>query len=342
MALKEWPQRYKLRPWQLEFAQKYLEQHKPMSLLAAAPGTGKTITALYTAHLMLEKGNSDSLIVLNDVRALKAQWEHVTTEVGFNLSDDINQYHRTEHDGLNITTQSLKSGESIQKLLDLAKESNYFGIVDESHRINKTINEVVDKFLRVNNKNRFLFIGGNTALTQDTFDEQFRFNSEYIFQDSIIKLPETKIEIAHFSPSFSVLQRILHKHVEIEDLNWREFEKLISELLTKDGYKVELMKGTKDGGVDVVAVKDMGEAGFFKTLWQAKKKSKDNKVGLSVIRELADTRNEFKASKGIIVTSTYLTRGALARIKRDKYILGKVDRNDLNEWIQKTLFRQDS
>ena len=98
------------------------------------------------------------------------------------------------------------------------------------------------------------------------------------------------------------------------------------------------MRGTKDGGVDVVAVKDLEAVGSFKTLWQAKKKGLNNRVGLSVIRELADTRNEMKASKGIIVTSTYLTRGALARVQRDKYILGKVDRDDLNGWIRRAFF----
>lgn len=111
--------------------------------------------------------------------------------------------------------------------------------------------------------------------------------------------------------------------------------------LARDGYEVELMRGTKDGGVDVVAVKDMGKAGLFKALWQAKKKGVKNKVGLSIVRELADTTREFKASKGIIVTSTYLTRDALARIQRDKYILGKVDRDDLNQWIHRVLFESD-
>lgn len=72
----------------------------------------------------------------------------------------------------------------------------------------------------------------------------------------------------------------------------------------------------------------------------SEKKSVKNKVGISVIRELADTRQEFGASKGIIVTSTYLTRGALERVERDKYILGKVDRKDLDLWIKKTLFGQ--
>src|SRR5262245_26086890 len=339
MIVKEWPQRYKLGAWQLEFAQKYLEQRQPRSLLVAAPGTGKTITALYTAHLMRDQNFTASLIVLNDLSVLREQWKRVASDVGFNLSDTIEEYRKTEHDGLSITVQSLNDNDRIGKLLDIAHDSACFGIVDESHRSNKNINQVVTKVLDANSNNKFLFISGIAPLAEDRFDTQFRFNTEYIFQDSIVKLRETKIQIAHFSPSFSVLQTLLKRKMQIDDLNWREFERLISELLEQDGYDVELMRGTKDGGVDVVAVKNMGHAGFFKTLWQAKKKYLKNKVGLSVIRELADTRNEFKASKGIIVTSTYLTRDALARVQRDKYILGKVDRSDLNEWVQRTLFK---
>jgi len=62
-------------------------------------------------------------------------------------------------------------------------------------------------------------------------------------------------------------------------------------------------------------------------------------VELSTIRELADSVQEFKASKGIIITSTFLTAGALQRIERDKYTLSKVDRNDLEKWIDTILLK---
>ena len=339
MTVKEWPHRYNLRAWQLEFAQKYLEQQKPRSLLVAAQELVRQLQLCTPRILCGNEKFTDSLIVLNDLSVLREQWKHVASEVGFNLSDTIEEYRKTEHDGLSITVQSLHDNDRIDKLLDIAHDSACFGIVDESHRSNKSITHVVTKVLDANSNNKFLSISGTAPLGEDSFDRQFRFNTEYIFQDSIIRLRETKIQIAHFSPSFSVLQTLLKRKMQIDDLNWREFERLIAELLEQDGYEVELMRGTKDGGVDVVAVKNMGNAGFFKTLWQAKKKYLKNKVGLSVIRELADTRNEFKASKGIIVTSTYLTRDALARVQRDKYILGKVDRNDLNEWVQRMLFK---
>ena len=74
------------------------------------------------------------------------------------------------------------------------------------------------------------------------------------------------------------------------------------------------------------------------TLWQAKKYKASRKVGIETVRELADVRNEHSASKAFIVTSSFLTEGALARVQRDKYVLGKVDRDDLEAWIDRKLY----
>jgi restriction system protein len=151
----------------------------------------------------------------------------------------------------------------------------------------------------------------------------------------LLESPESEIVIARFSPSFELVRNLAKRPIDIDSLTWREFEKLISELLESDGYEVELMQGSKDGGVDVIATKDLGVNGSFRALWQAKKKGIQQRVGISVIRELADTRQEFGATKGVIVTSTYLTKGALERVDRDKYLLAKVDRDDLVSWVKR-------
>ncbi len=150
-------------------------------------------------------------------------------------------------------------------------------------------------------------------------------------------LPETKREIVQLSPSFGVLEKLIEGGIALASLHWREFEELIAELLEKDGYSVELGSGRSDGGKDLIAIKDLGENGLYKAVWQAKHNNSGNRVGVEVIRELADTRNEHKASKGILVTSTYLTKGALERVQRDRYILGKVDRDDLLKWIDRVI-----
>jgi uncharacterized protein YjbI with pentapeptide repeats len=138
-------------------------------------------------------------------------------------------------------------------------------------------------------------------------------------------------------PEFSIIERLKRKNDSIEVLTWRELERLVSELLVHESYQVALGKGSKDEGVDVLAVKEIENVGFFKSVWQVKQSQKGKKVGIDVIRQLADTRNELKASKGIIVTNSFLTREALNRIERDKSILGKVDGNDLKRWVEKII-----
>jgi restriction system protein len=139
-----------------------------------------------------------------------------------------------------------------------------------------------------------------------------------------------------FYERFEVYKKVEGDGIPLEGLAWRELEKLVAELLSHENYEVSLGKGSKDEGVDVIAVRKIENIGFFKAIWQVKHSQKGRKVGIEVIRQLADTRNELKASKGIIVTNSFLTREALSRINRDKFTLGKIDRDDLVRWIEKS------
>jgi len=136
------------------------------------------------------------------------------------------------------------------------------------------------------------------------------------------------------SPSLDLLIRLQQEEIQLDQLHWREFEQLIATMLEEDGYTVDLRGGTKDGGVDILAKRMLPGVGPILTVWQAKH-LRQQKVGLNVVRELADVTHEHKASKGVIVTSSFLTKGALNRVNRDQYILGKIDRDDFFEWIWK-------
>jgi HJR/Mrr/RecB family endonuclease len=160
--------------------------------------------------------------------------------------------------------------------------------------------------------------------------------SEYSKTELI--LPSTRLEIVRLSPSFKILEKLLKDNTHLDKLHWREFEELVADLLHQEGYIVQLGPGRNDGGKDIIATKEIEGFGSLMSVWQAKK-SKNN-VGIDIIRELADTRNEQKANKGIIVTSSYLTKGALERVKRDKYILGKVDKDDLTKWINRVAYKR--
>jgi hypothetical protein len=150
-----------------------------------------------------------------------------------------------------------------------------------------------------------------------------------------VQRPEEKNrirEVRLVSPTVDLLMKIREQKLTLDDLHWREFEKVVAELLKREGWIVKLQQGSKDRGVDIRAERRVPGAGSILTIWQAKHLSKD-KVGISVVRELADVTRELGGSKGVIITSSFLTNGALRRIERNTYTLGKVDRSDLLGWI---------
>ena len=173
----------------------------------------------------------------------------------------------------------------------------------------------------------------NLFPADDLYPNDDLYPLEYSQADLLI--PDNRLKIARLSPSFALIAKLLEGGISLNNLTWREFEEFVADLLQKDGYNVELGPGRKDGGVDIIAIKELDPIGKVMSVWQAKKLKASNKVDLKVIRELSDARNESKASKGIIVTSTFLTSNALERVRRDQYILGKVDRDDLYQWMQR-------
>ena len=88
--------------------------------------------------------------------------------------------------------------------------------------------------------------------------------------------------------------------------------------------------------MDTFATRRIGLSGDILEIWQAERLREGYKVEESVLKELADTRQEFKASRAVIATTTYLTKGALRRVERDRYLFGKVDQDDLFVWMRRT------
>jgi len=323
-----------LLEWQQDFIDNYVENPPETALLITAPGMGKTRATLKAWERLSIDYNYENLIILTSAVALKDQWKNLVQEsISYKtftrntIVNNIQQYYNTE----NLT-----------RLNELYHSSKTFMVIDDFHRIahSEIMKKIVYDFNKENhNYSKTLFLSG---LHQEVFklalDDSFPIGREYVYDGSILIKPQTKIEITRFSPSYGILQKLLKQRLRVDDLSWREFEKLVAQLLESDGFQIELMNGTKDGGVDIIATKLNDISGYYKTLWQAKKFSK-NKVTLSTIRELADSVNEFSASKGVIVTTTFLTKDALCRVERDKYTLGKVDRVDLDNWINRILYK---
>jgi restriction system protein len=136
------------------------------------------------------------------------------------------------------------------------------------------------------------------------------------------------------SPSYIQLaQDLLSQGRTLCELHWRNFENLIGELLEGEGWTVKVTRQTRDGGIDLVAVRLDTVIGEIKSVWQAKKYGPANKVKLHEVRELSAIRDDQRATKAIMVTTSHLTKDAIEWVKRDIYRLSYRDKDYLERWL---------
>jgi len=125
----------------------------------------------------------------------------------------------------------------------------------------------------------------------------------------------------------------ISEHPELlDDINSREFEKLIAELYARMGYEIELRRGVKDGGLDFLAIKNEEKDPYI-IIVECKRPLKKNTIGVKLVRELNGVRDFNNAKQSILVTSSKFSPEAkkLSMENQDKICLQ--DGNKVLEWI---------
>lgn len=128
--------------------------------------------------------------------------------------------------------------------------------------------------------------------------------------------------------------RIINDSEEIYNLSSREFEELVAELFSQQGFAVELTPETRDGGCDIIATKNIGGLPFM-LLIECKKYAKRNPVGVSLVRSLLGVQGDRKANKAVLVTTSRFTKSAREFAERQQHLISLMDINDLMEMINK-------
>jgi len=129
------------------------------------------------------------------------------------------------------------------------------------------------------------------------------------------------------------LYKALHRHPELlRTLPWRAFERLLADILETFGYEIELHQGTKDGGIDIVAVKREDTFGLHRYILQAKRWN--NKVGVEPVRQILFLHNNLRATKSCLATTASFTKGAWDLSRQYCWQLELRDGGGLYEWIR--------
>ena len=128
------------------------------------------------------------------------------------------------------------------------------------------------------------------------------------------------------------LYRTLIKYPDLlRSLEWRTFERLLADILESLGYEIELQQGSKDGGIDLFAVKRYDTFGLQRFLLQAKRWS--HKVGIESVRQLTFLHSHHRVTKSCLATTATFTRGAWELANHYQWQLELRDFQGIQEWI---------
>jgi hypothetical protein len=129
------------------------------------------------------------------------------------------------------------------------------------------------------------------------------------------------------------LYKALMEHPELlRTLDWRTFEKLLADILDSMGFEIELQRGTKDGGVDIFAIRNQDLVGPQRFLIQAKRYK--NKVGVEPVRQLMFLHQHHRVTKVCLATTALFTKGAWNLADQYKWQLELRDFDGVHDWIR--------
>jgi HJR/Mrr/RecB family endonuclease len=149
------------------------------------------------------------------------------------------------------------------------------------------------------------------------------------------KLESPIIQLDFSKISEELTSHLLNNPKAMHEISPRKFEELVAYIMEKHGYEVTLTQQTKDGGIDIFALKNEG-FGNILTIVDCKKYSETNPVGIAAVRGMYGTLQIENASHGMIATTSRFTRGASALAKDYSYQLSLKGHADILQWIQQT------
>lgn len=153
----------------------------------------------------------------------------------------------------------------------------------------------------------------------------------YTEPDSAIQ-EETAVVITSIDDE---VKKYLKKHPEkLYELSPRRFEELVASILKDMGFDVELTQATRDGGRDIIAYVKNAVCSYL-THIECKRYAADNKVGVGIIREVIGVHHIRKATKSIIVTTSYFSSDAIKEAEIMENQLDLKNFTDIKTWLQR-------
>jgi hypothetical protein len=168
------------------------------------------------------------------------------------------------------------------------------------------------------------YIVGPEKRTILTPSEFFALNSEF-------ESGKTTVEVAS-GVNAKLLEYFRLDPQGLHALTPRQFEELIAEIFDGFGFSVELTKTTRDGGRDVIAIRE--NIAKEKFLIECKRYNKKKPIDVGLVRALLGVVHDERATKGILATTSYFTGPSREFIDRNIWQLEGRDFDGLLNWLE--------
>lgn len=147
---------------------------------------------------------------------------------------------------------------------------------------------------------------------------------EYEFEDNTIEIIIPTVA--------NTIYQIQNNPEYIYELSSREFEEVVAEIFSANGYEVTLTQQTRDGGRDII-VKQMVMGSPFVMIIECKRYHAQNKVSVNIVRELCGVQTADNVNKAMVVTSSFFSDDAIAFAEKRDSLMGLADFHSLMAWI---------
>jgi Restriction endonuclease len=115
----------------------------------------------------------------------------------------------------------------------------------------------------------------------------------------------------------------------LDELHWTEFEDLMAEILETSGWSITPMGYTKDGGVDIIAVRHVQPGVPIEMLVQCKRFKKTRRVDVEIVQQVWATKFEQSFHQAMIAATSSFTLGAQQKAK-----IWKMDLRDYDHILE--------
>lgn len=129
-----------------------------------------------------------------------------------------------------------------------------------------------------------------------------------------------------------LIQHLCQQPEDIFRLTAREFEEFVAGVLGKLGYSTHVTPLGPDSGVDVFAERESIIGHEFLVV-QCKRWAPQRRIPRPVVQQLGAIVRDHKASRGLIVTTSYFSGPALQYMEQRKYVLSGADNTKLFSWL---------